>query len=140
MRELLRQVTEDKEAELVAARDAVATVKSEQDSQTASLQQAIRAEAEQHRCATTLYSPDATVGLGGCFLLTRQWLCIASGWPPGRLRCRGVGWKSSCGASRVRYQLHGPNLNSNKEQPGTNSRKSATGYTHSCRRKHTGGR
>ena len=49
MRELLRQVAQAKELELSAARDSIAAVKSEQESQTASLQQAIRAETEKFR-------------------------------------------------------------------------------------------
>ena len=49
MRELLRQVAQAKELELSAARDSIAAVKSEQESQTASLQLAIRAETEKFR-------------------------------------------------------------------------------------------
>ena len=49
MRELLRQVAQAKELELSVARNSIAAVKSEQESQTTALQQAIRAETEQFR-------------------------------------------------------------------------------------------
>jgi hypothetical protein len=58
MQELLRQVTRAKEVELSVARDAIAAVKSEQESQAESLQQALRAETEQLR-----YLPDEPLAL-----------------------------------------------------------------------------
>lgn len=75
MRDLVRQVTHAKEVELSAARDAIATVKSEHESEHASLQKAVQAEARQFRYLPITpfpYRPPHTVQLSGV-----MWWCVA---------------------------------------------------------------
>ena len=57
MQDLLRQVAQAKEGELSVARDAITAVKTEQQSQTESLQHAISAETEQLRYISALSIP-----------------------------------------------------------------------------------
>ena len=140
MQELLRQVTRAKEVELSVARDAIAALKSEQESQSESIKQAIRTETAQLR-----YTPIATLAkslpyLRNVVISSSFFRYVRVVMLVEKLRREVASLKNSCGFSRAACQLHGRKLNSNSAFRATSGSRSATVYMHSCRKRHIGGR
>jgi len=101
MQELLRQVTRAKEVELSVARDAIAALKSEQESQSESIKQAIRTETAQLR-----YTPIATLAkslpsLRNVVIRSSFFRHVRVVMLVGKLRREVASLKNSCGFSRA---------------------------------------
>lgn len=101
MQELLRQVTRAKEVELSVARDAIAALKSEQESQSESIKEAIRTETAQLR-----YTPIATLAkslpsLRNVVIRSSFFRYVRVVMLVEKLRREVASLKNSCGFSRA---------------------------------------